>query len=278
LSIGNHTFKAYSQDLAGNVNSTEMRTVRINSLPTVTLTSPEDGYLSTNRTPTFEWTSFDADGDSLTYEINITAYTTSGNNHKSGDDRYVGSLTSLNYTPTTDLKYLYDNGYYYKWQVRAFDGAYGLWSDTRNINISAIVSLNLLNRSVDFGFKNISYNLVYEDNTTDNSPNPVLIENDGNSKSNISISSTKLFLSRPTASTNYQFKVDNATGFEGAFNWLVSLFDWTNMPITGSAIAINELNYSGKNRAEVDLAVRVPTDEPAGERRANITFTASLAE
>ena len=250
----------------------------LNSLPTVTLTSPANSSLNTNRTPTFQWSASDADGDSLTYDINITAYTTSGDNYVSGDDRYAGSLANTNYTLATDFKYLYDNGYYYKWQVKASDGEYGNWSDYRIINISAIVSLNLLNRTVDFGFKNVSYNLVYEDDTTDDSPTPILIENDGNSKSNVTISSAQLFISLPNASDSYQFKVDNATGFEGAFNWLRSLFNWTNVPITGNLIAISELNYTGANRAEVDLAIHVPTNEPPGERRANITFAASLAE
>ena len=105
-----------------------------------------------------------------------------------------------------------------------------------------------------------------------------MLENDGNSKSNISLISTALFTSSPNTSSNYQFKADNASGWGLAFNWVKSLVSWTNMSITGSLIAITELNYTGQDRAEVDLWITVPSVEPIGTRSANVTLAASLAE
>ena len=47
LSDGNHTFKAYSQDLAGNVNSTETRTVTTDTTPpTISITTPLDNTIA----------------------------------------------------------------------------------------------------------------------------------------------------------------------------------------------------------------------------------------
>ena len=179
----------------------------------------------------------------------------------------------------TPLKYLYDNGYYYGWTVRGYDGIeYGQWALQNTFNLSALVSMNLINKDIDFGFKNISYKLVYEDDTTDDSPNPIVVENEGNSLMNVSLVSSNLFLTRLGGSDSYRFKLDNLIGYLEAFNFSESITNWFNVPITKEEVALVDLNWGENNRARVDFSIKVPTDEPEGGRSANISFTARLSE
>ncbi len=248
----------------------------LNSLPTVSLSSPDNNDETTDRTPLFEWSGSDADGDTLTYDINITARPTG-----SDDDRYQSEISNQYYTPTSDLKYLKDNNYYYIWKVRAHDGdGYGEWSSERNISINALIQINLTVDYINFGFRNMSSYPIFEGNTSEEGePNPLTIQNEGNSLVNISLNASPLWQTVQTQSEYYQFKISNHTGHEGAFSWLKSLVQWTQVPLTGNTIAIGELNYSeNKRRADIDVYIRVPENEPPGVRNSTIIFGASLAE
>ena len=242
-----------------------------NTLPIVTLLLPEDNNLTTNRTPTFTWSGYDADGDTMTYEINITTYPTG-----SEDNRYVQGLSSETYTPSTDLKYLSDNNYWYTWKVRANDSeGYGAWSDERKINISALLMISLPVSAIDFG--SISY-LALND-TLDDSPLPLVIRNDGNCRVNVSVNASQLWSTVSGTSDKYRFKIDNKSGEEGAFDWLSSLTSWTNMSITSAVIGISGFNYSDSvDSAEVDISIEVPSNEPPAARSSLIVFTSSLDE
>jgi len=85
------------------------------------LTSPANNNVTTNRTPTFTWSGSDDDNDALQYEINLTCWqagsiVTLGSQYNDT----LGSATS--YTPTSYLKCLSDNGQYYNWTTRVYDG------------------------------------------------------------------------------------------------------------------------------------------------------------
>jgi len=139
----------YDGSLYSNlVNSSNL--IILNSAPVIFLESPSDGSLTADRTPLFVWNASDADADDLTYEINITPYY--GENPSALDLRNETGLTALNYTPSSDLQLLYDNGYHYRWKVRADDEEVnGSWSSEWMINLSSTVGINILVNEVSFG-------------------------------------------------------------------------------------------------------------------------------
>lgn len=207
----------------------------------------------------------------MTYEINITTHPTG-----SEDDRYVQGIGVESYTPSTDLKYLSDNNYWYTWKVRANDSeGYGEWSEERKINISALLTISLPVDVINFG----SISMLSSNDTTDNSPASLVIQNDGNCRVNVSANASQLWATEAAASDKYRFKIDNKSGEEGAFDWLTSLTSWTNMPITSAVIGVSGLNYSDSvDSAEVDVYIEVPANEPPATRSSTIIFTSSLDE
>ena len=168
------------------------------------------------------------------------------------------------------------NGYYYNWSVRAHDGTgWGNWSEVWHFNVTAEVSINLALSEVTFGSMNPGDSL----NTSDDNPTPFILDNDGNVVVNISLNSSAIWEEAPVNSSYYQFKVDNTTAELGTFNWLSSIVDWFNMPITGQVIAIAELKYAaGEDSAEIDIMLEVPENEAPGVKNATIVFTGALAE
>ena len=254
------------------VNASANVTV-LNDIPTVTLLTPGDASATTNRTPLFSWTGYDADGDSLEYEWSINASKFSGLNTCS-DFRTVSNIDGLSYVPTSVLECLHDNGYNYQWRVRAEDSeGFGEWSDTFTVNISADVTITLTLDEIDFG----SMASWDENDTSDDNPSPFELQNDGNSVVNISLNSSALWDNEPTDSDKYQFKIDE-TGETGAFAWLSSITNWFNMPITGNIVAIHNLSYvDSKDSVEIDLRVDSPSEEP-GAKSAMIIITSSLSE
>jgi len=243
-----------------------------NTPPNVNLLSPPNADTTITRAPNFTWSSTDDDGDTLTYTINITAKPTG-----SDDNRFVSGISTANYTPSSRLKYLFDNGYYYQWSVKAFDGIEnGSWGSFWLVNISSYVSISTPTSLVEFG----TLDLFSPNDTTDDSPLPFRVRNDGNCLSNISVSATDLWKVTPNPTSNYKFKVRNESASENVFNWASSLTSWTQMPaLTGGVIGIAGLNDSDLNDiAKVDLYVQVPTVEPSGNKNSTVQFVASLGE
>jgi hypothetical protein len=262
------------KEFSGWGNSSQLRV--LNSLPSVSLISPTDYNKTTNRTPEFTWGGTDDDGDTLTYEFNITDIMFSGTKDCT-DKRLIDGLSSAIYVPTSDLRCLHDNGYYYKWRVRASDGeGYGSWSSEYTLNITASIILSMVNGEILL----TSLTPLNPINDTDNNnPAPFVIENRGNAVTNISVNATQLWNTQPTASSYYQFKADNASGYSGAFRWVSSITSWFNFPFTGSVVAIDSLNYTAnRNRAEIDIRVELPLNEDPGSKNSVITFMGGLAE
>ncbi len=245
-----------------------------NTAPTVTLTAPNDGNATTNRTPMFNWTGFDEDGDSMTYEINLTTFYDAGSTSLCSDVR-TETTANTYFIPSGDLLCLKDNGVYYVWSVRANDGAgYGDWSSTRTVNITSLLMVSLPVRNMEFG----SMTVLQSNDTTDDAPAPFIVQNDGNSIEHINVSATALWQSVAAPNTYYRYKVDNVTGETNAFNWSGSQTVFANTPVIGQ-IAIHRLNYSNiKDSAETDIYVQVPPNEPPAIRNSSVTFTAYLGE
>ncbi len=248
----------------------------LNTPPTVpTLLSPEDGNSTTDRTPQFSWSaSIDDDQDTLSYELNTTLVP--GDLSTCVDpSRHITEISGTSHELTEELRCLYDYGDYYNWSIRAHDGEeYSTWADPFRINITAQLVLTLVNDSVNFG--QISFNTT--DNTVDNSPLPLLIQNDGNVLTNVSINASDLWNSVSNPSQYYQYKIDNYTLELGSFNWGSSKTIFTNMPNIPE-LAIAELNYTNSSdTAEIDINITVPPNEGSGVRSSMIIFTANLGE
>jgi len=257
------------------VNASESVTI-VNDVPDVTLVSPSDWASSTNRSLEFNWTVVDADADTITYEFNLSEAWFAGDGTSCNDGRYNTSLTETSYTPATDLLCLHDNGYYYNWTVRAYDGdVYGNWTDISHVNITATASISLSNADMNFG----TLGPLTIENTSDDSPSPFVIDNNGNAILNISVNSSALWDAIPANNSYYQFKADNKSGEEGAFSWIGSIVNWFNVPITGNVVAVNELNYEdGDDSVEIDIRLEVPTNEGPGAKNALVVFSSGLAE
>ena len=138
-----------------------------------------------------------------------------------------------------------------------------------------MLTISLPVDGVNFG--SISY--LSSNDTSDNSPLPLVIQNDGNCMVNVSLNASQLWSTVGEASDKYTFKIDNKSGEDGAFDWLSSLTSWTNMPITSAVVGISGFNYSDSvDSAEVDVYIEVPSNEPPATRSSLVVFTSSLDE
>jgi hypothetical protein len=241
-------------------NSTAVTITATNTAPTkVNLSTPTAGNTTVHRRYTrFTWdAAYDADSDPLNYTLNITSPYCS--------NLYYGNISSLNFTAQSELCI----GNMYFWQVRAYDGTeYGQWSNRWNFTLEPIIILNLTTSRVNFG--NLSNGDIV---STDSNASPLIVQNDGNIRMNISYVSAanSLFSSIGLNTAYFQFKIDNDTTETGSFNWTASQTSWTN--ITSIAVqnksAIAHLKYQdSQDTAEIDIKVTIPTTEGAGRKSA----------
>jgi hypothetical protein len=260
------------------VNSTQL--LILNSLPNVSLLTPVDGNITTNRTPVFIWSGSDDDGDSIQYEFNMSLI--SGSLCIDPVSRYKDNTTILGNTSYMVSPYLncfFDNLDNYTWQVRARDNAgYSSWASSRTVKIQSDISISLPVNTVNFGTLNMSSS----DNTGDDSPAPLVLRNDGNARVNITANFTDLWATAPNPNASYRFKIRNATGcFIEDGNTTTS---WTNAfnSSTTSGI-IKKFNFTsgyqtGCNNVSVDISVSVPDQETPGAKSSVIIFTSRLEE
>jgi len=235
--------------------------------PAVTLITPIANNETTNRTVAFNWSSVtDIDGDTVKYELIVQC-----NNGCSADNKAVND-TETNRT-LGEFQYLGDENYNYTWYIRTWDtDNAGSVSELRNYTIHSLISITFINNVVDFG---TSLALGASDNTTDNSPLPLSIENDGNVLINISLYAlSDLWIEKPSPTDHYQFKVDNYSIKTGSFNASESVVTFTNIPIS-AVQAVGYLNYTlTNNSVEIDINITVPAGEPAGTKNSTLVFTA----
>ncbi|MDO8508517.1 MAG: LamG-like jellyroll fold domain-containing protein [Nanoarchaeota archaeon] len=271
--------KLFDGTVSSNWVNTSVNLTILNSLPTVTLSAPANGNITINRTPTFSWSGNDDDGDTLEYELNLTCYFIPGGTC-STDTRYVqratiGTATSHMISPF--LAFLIDNNYYYNWSVRAWDSdSFGSWTTARNISIQSDIVISLSNASIQFG----SLNLSATRNTTTGSPSSIVLRNDGNALTNISLNFTSLFLNAPSPSSNLQYQIRNNTANCFVLSGTQTTFAQAPTSLTK---VLNQLNFtSGYQTAcsnvSVDILITVPSDEPPGNKSSFVTFVASLGE
>jgi len=262
----------------GSVNSSVQNTTKINISNMVPeapqLTYPSNNFNTTNRTPTFNWTaSLDLDvndsNDNLTYTIVIDCSTCS-------QIEETGIITT-NYTvpPSKQL----DLDKIYNWTVRANDGTdNSSWSETRNITVQS-VSIIEVTGTVNF----LTLSIGQVEDTTDDSPTPFIVENDGNVDVNVSVyAQSDLWITQKINTSSFQYIVANYTPENGSFNYDESnTSTWVNMPgidYTAAIEAIKVLNYTDVNdRAELEIRLQVPVIEPPGGVSSVIVFKAEAS-
>ncbi len=222
----------------------------------------------TNRTPTFNWTvSVDPDGDPVTYEINVTAPSglgCFGFTDTSIPNNYFASPVEL----CTDLDYASGS---YSWRVRACDSTNcSSWSSPAYFNVTSIISITLTNSNVNFGTLNIGES----DNTTDNNPLPLIVNNDGNVRSRISARALSSVFSTEGLNTSY-FQMKAREGEPGSINTTSSTTNWVNVSDSSQTI-IRQFQYQDSNdEAYIDLLVRIPWIEPPGNKQTTIMVEAA---
>ena len=146
------------------------------------------------------------------------------------------------------------------------------WSNVSNFTLVKSVVISLPTNNVDFGLMSLSQ----QDDTTDNSPSPILVRNDGNYIAdllNISANQSLWNSSLGGLGTSYmQIKAANVSTEPNSFNFSASLTDWANLTLYNQSI-IKQLNYQDANdEAEIEVNLNVPADEPPGAKRTYITF------
>ncbi len=242
----------------------------LNSLPNATLLLPTNNNYTIDRTPVFNWSILDDDGDVVSSHFNLSCYSGCSLDNRSV---MVGGGQNASYEIVGDLQYLVDDTYYYNWSVRANDSVgFGNWASDYRLNIQSYVAINLTRDYINFGSITIGTN-----DTTDDSPLPFLLKNIGNVFVNVSINASDLWISAVNPTPYYQFKVDNYAGQAGAFNWAASTTSFTSVPNRTIVPRImSGFNYTDtRNTAEIDVNITVPPGEGAGVKSSIITFVAS---
>ncbi len=127
LSDGEHSFKAYTQDLGGNINATEDRIVTIDTLyPGITLNSPMNSSRFNHSSIVFNWTSTDVLSTNISCNLTID-----------------GNVNQSNITVTSGAAYNLTvhnigEGIHY-WNVSCWDNANNMNnSDTYNFLVDTI--------------------------------------------------------------------------------------------------------------------------------------------
>ncbi len=229
---------------------------------TVNLSFPLANVSMTNRTPAFNWSAYDADNDTLSFNLTITRVSCGDISNDCFTDLLKFSLiNATNFTTPTEL----DIDAIYNWSVVTFDGLnYSQWAEIRNFTVVSLLSMKLTVSSANFG--NLNINDVV--NTTENSPQPITIENDGNVRLNLTIYANQSLWVRNYAGLDtryFQMKPGNTSEL-GAYNYSASPADWVN--VSSSQLNIfKSLHYNdSKDTAEIDLLIRVPPDEDPGSK------------
>jgi len=273
-----YLYKVYANDTFATVNVTSAQTFRENAKPPVlTLNNPNDGNHTTNRTPQFSWAmTTDDDGDTLTTQLNITPNCASF--YCDSQDFKLKNVTNngTSYALSEAEKFmnLYEVGDYpdnYTWKVITYDGYEwsSSYSDTRTIFIDSEVVLTLINNATNFGTMSLNEN----NETTDDNPNPLLLQNDGNCFVDVNLSSSDLLWNSISGPSNYYlYKIDRYAGWN-SFNFTESQTTWEQVSEL-NVTSIAALNYNtGNNRSEIDLNVTVPGDETPGSKSSVIVLT-----
>ncbi|MBI2662610.1 hypothetical protein HYX11_04080, partial [Candidatus Woesearchaeota archaeon] len=264
LSVSDYTYFGCAKDTTNNENCTETRSVNT-IITTPIIVYPINNTPIIDSTPTLIWNNSLGGGTTKTYQLildNDSTFSSPNVNVTINE-----TTESTNYTLTTDLTV--DKTYY--WEVQAYDTkAYSNWSIAQ-FDLLSSVAVSLPRTSVDFG----NMTAGEQKNTTQAGLAPLVISNDGNIPINISVNATALFTStNPDLPGLYQFNITmNETN---AYNSIL-FSTWmdlnsTEMPAIDSLKQENTTNTA--NRANMDIKIKIPSDQGGGNRSSLIYIKA----
>lgn len=262
-----------------------------NTPPNGTLTYPGNGTTTINRTDQAFTTSFsDDDGDGIlggSVNISLVAGSTCTDPNYDGSTLYELDVLELASFQISDLPFngplncLIDAGDFYRWSVRASDGENGSYAGPFNLNVAAYINIVMNISQIQFG--NLGY-LMYND-TSDNSPQPLIMVNQGNAFVDAYLGATKLWRTVTNPSQYFQYKFANATtngiSENGSFDWAnsVTVYDGLYSLEVEPPLQLIDFNYFDEtDTLEVDINVTVPPAEGPGFRNTSIVFTIELAQ
>lgn len=277
ISIGDYvnntaylSYMSYAGTWYNKTSSTQTQITAGANLPPsrVVLYAPANETSNPELAPTFVWyNATDPDSDALTYQLQVDDYS----DFSSLDYNVTGIAEGWNLTNHTLLANLSPDMQYY-WRVRAFDGTgFGNWSEAWEYYAEGTVSIRLLVQNMSFG----GMDPGQENDTTDNRPMPFIIENDGNVNVDIELNaSSALWFAQPLNTTYFRFMADYRNE-SGSFNLSGSQDSWENIASYNKP-AIKQLKDTDENdTAVVDIYMKVPNDEAAGIKTADINFIAT---
>lgn len=148
----------------------------------------------------------------------------------------------------------------------------GFVTGTTTATVTNTTAISLPTSSISFSLSQGS-----ADNTTDGTPAPFNVQNDGNVPINVTINASALFNGSMTNASSFRF---NCRANEGPNCPTGSTSSYTDMPLANDTnlnrTAIFDLPYQDNNDSRfVDILVNVPNDEPGGTRTSTVTFTAA---
>ncbi|MFC1723048.1 LamG-like jellyroll fold domain-containing protein [Nanoarchaeota archaeon] len=242
------------------------------------LVAPADESLITNsRNPVYFWFNSEPTlSENVCYDIEVD------------DDPAFGSpavdVVCADETPGLQSSY-YDASWLtfstnYHWRVRANDSYnMSLWSTVWNFTVMPTVDVEMPVQEVDFG--NMELN-EYND-TTDDYPYPFVVKNEGNLKAKAKIWATVLWESstigyigaggKPSMPHHYyQYQIDEEE--VDSYTWALdsAWVNMTNDSLNPILSVIENPWVNDSDEFQMEMAVLVPGDEPAGPKYTTITF------
>lgn len=243
-------------------NNITVRSTADNAPTAPTLVSPANGTTTLrNLNVTFKWNAAtDADGDPLTYALNLTSQLCV--------NQYFKDIATLNYTTRLQTR---DVCGAYNWRVRANDTKiFGVYSGTFNFSIQPFVNITLTANLSDFGTMQVRQ----KNDTTDENPASFVVESNSNVLVNVTVKALSDLWSRSGLGNNsFRFKV-NTTSEPNSFNF-TTVSQRTFTPIKSvNKKAVTKLKFKNSNNsAKIELEVTVPDDEPSGQKSSNLVVT-----
>ena len=144
----------------------------------------------------------------------------------------------------------------------------GLAAGTTNASVTSTADITLTTSSVNFG----SVAIGIAETTSDGSPAPFVVRNDGSVNIDVTVGSTALWVQEASTSPYYRVQCRAGTTACGTG----SVTSYTTMPIGSATKIIGTLGFTdGSDDNKVDIEITAPNRESQGAKSATVTFTAS---
>ncbi len=239
------TASAFNVSCSGPESLTALDSINI-SVPTPTLISPlNNNKTLTNRTVTLVWNL----NGTYNYELLVKRIYCNDPDYCSVDELNITSITADNYTTP-----LLDVDAPYNWTVRAvYNNKKSDWAKPWNFTIQPVISIILINSTVDFGMVNLSHSYTASD--------MFVLRNNGNVFANVYIKAgSSPFKTAPLNTSYFQYLADNTTA---SFNISASPTTFQNVS-ANYTLLMDRLNFTASNLGRVKFRITVPPAEPPG--------------